>query len=389
MTQYGVTPDGFVVKPYEVILADIEADQRANISATLNLSEATPWGKNNRLKARQIANAWLIAEQCYNGFDRDKANADQLVSLGKLTGTERRGASYSFVVCDCDLDAGTTLEAGIHFAQVETDPESLWTPVEDFTAEGGDTYPVTFRAENTGPVTAIADSITVIHTSVPGWNAVNNPEDAQPGRDVDDPDTHKQRQYDQLAAAGSATARAVRSDVLEVDGVEDCIVFENDSDDWVDGMPPHSIEVLVFDGETPAADNDEIAQAIWNTRAAGVRPHGSTEGTATDALGNERVMQFTRPTYKPVYIAVELQKNDAYPGDDEARAFLVAQSQPLHGIGTSGKRRQVDSLLFDLPGVLDILAFTWGFAPSPTGTANLNAAKREILSFDTSRVVIS
>lgn len=110
---YGVTSTGFSRKTVQEILADIEAKQLSEISATLDLSSATPWGQNNGIFANEIAIAWEQLEVCYQGFDPDAAEGIQLTNLGKLTGTPRRAASYSTVTLSCTLDSGTVLTSGM------------------------------------------------------------------------------------------------------------------------------------------------------------------------------------------------------------------------------------------------------------------------------------
>ena len=55
---FGVTPTGFNAMTEADVLAAIEADQRAEISQTLDLSEESVLGKNNRIYARRIAEGW-------------------------------------------------------------------------------------------------------------------------------------------------------------------------------------------------------------------------------------------------------------------------------------------------------------------------------------------
>jgi uncharacterized phage protein gp47/JayE len=386
---YGAVSTGFNRKTVAEILSDIEAAQRAEISPNLDLSSATPWGQNNGIFANELGIAWEQLEVCYHAFDPDAAEDFLLTSLGKLTGTERRGASYSLVTLTCTLESGTTLESDVHFAAVDGNSDSLWTPDEDFTAPSTGDHEVVFRAQNTGPVAASQDTITVIHTSLVGWSAVTNPEAASVGRDVDDDATLRQRREAQLTATGSATTDAIRADVLEVDGVIDCTVFENDSDDTVDGMPPHSIEVLVYDGDPSAAGDEDIAQAIWNTRAAGIQTVGGESAAATDALGESRTVYFSRPDVVDIYIDITVETGAGFVGAPELKNYLAEQAQALHGVGDDVRIRRVDSLVFDLAGVVDVTVFEMGITASPSGTTNVTIGAREIAAFDASRITVT
>lgn len=392
----GVTAEGFQRDTVQQVLTRIQGKQRATISPRLDLSTASVLGQINGIFADELGTALESLEIAYHGFDPDMAEGFLLTSLGKLTGTPRRGASNSLVTLECELEEDTVLLSGINFAAVDGDTTSLWTPVEDFTAPSSDTHEVEFMALVPGPVTAAPNTITVIQTAVSGWTSVNNPAEAQVGRDVDDDPTLRERREAQLTAAGSATVQAIRADVLTIAEVLSCTVFENDSDDTVDGMPPHSIEVLVFDGETPAADDDAIAQKIWESKAAGIQTVGTSNGTATDSLGVERTVYFSRPEILEIYVSLTVTAGADYvaQGGDAALALYISeQASAIHETGGDVKWRRIDSLAFQfgVPGVTveDVTAFTLDTISSPLSTSNISVGPRQIASFDASRIVIT
>jgi uncharacterized phage protein gp47/JayE len=397
MPTYGSTPEGFLRKPVRQILADIEARQRATISPSLNLATDQPWGQNNGIFANELGIAWEILEVCYNAFDPDQTVDFLLTSLAKLTGTERRGASYSRVTATCTLAEGTTLESGVHFAALDDDPASLWTPEANFTAPSTGDHEIVFRATVTGPVVAQAGTL-VISTSVFGWSAITNALAADPGRNVDTDDELRQRREEQLAATGSSTVDGIRADVLKVEGIETCKVFENPTDSTVDGMPPHSIEVLIYDGVIPSVDNDVIAQAIWDTKTGGAATIGSESGTALDADGVERIVNFSRPELVEIYvdIAVQLGKSAEYltaGGDESFAEFLAAQYTAMHPIGEDVRWRRVDSVAFQYSTpnttIRDVTTFKLGTTASPTGTDNIVIGSRQLAVFDAARITVT
>lgn len=393
---YGVTEFGFSRKTTQEILADIQARQRATISSSIDLSTATPWGQNNGIFADELGAAWEVLEVCYHAFDPDQAEDFLQTSLAKLTGTERRGASYSLVTLEVDLDSGTELTSGSHFAAVDGDSTSLWTPYEDYTAATGGTQDVVFRAENPGPVSAAAGTITVIHTPIAGWNSVTNAEDADEGHAIDSDATLRSRREAQLAASGSAITDAIEADVLEIDGVETCTVEENDSDNWVGELPPKTIHAVIFDGETPTVENDLIAQTIWSSKAAGIGTTGSTSGVATDAKGATHAVRFSRPDQIPIYILATVVKGanyDSLGGATALKTFLVDELKAVHGVGQDVQYRLADSLALYFGGlrlgVLGVTAFTIGSATGPTGTVDVPISAYELATFDTSRIGIT
>lgn len=393
---YGVVASGFSRKTTQEVLADIEARQLSEISSTLVLSTATPWGQNNGIFADELGAAWEVLEVCYHAFDPDQAEDFLLTSLSKLTGTERRAASYSGVTLTVDLDTGVTLTSGTHYAAVDGDSTSLWTPLEDYVGAGGTGQDVRFRAENPGVVGANAGTITVIHTSVAGWNAVTNAEDADEGHAVDNDGTLRSRREGQLTATGSSTTSAIESDLLEVDAVESVTVTANTGNTTVGGIPPHFIHALVFDGEGGDADNDKIAQAIWSSKSAGDGTTGATSGIAEDANGVTHTVWFSRPTQVPIYIAATVVKGSKYDdlgGATALKEYLVDELKSAHGVGQDVQYRLADSMPLYWGGlrvgVQGVTAFGLGFGAGPTGTTDLVISATELATFDTSRVGIT
>lgn len=395
MTQYGVLPGGagFRRKPLDVIMQEIGEHQRANVSPSLVTSEDSPQGQLNMSVARQVDQAWRELEKLYT-LDPDKRTGAMLQMLAKLTGTVRRGASPSFVACQCNLDEGTTLLAGTHFANVVDDPDSRWTPVADFTADSDGTHEVLFQSEETGPIAATASTITVINTTLNGWNSVTNPEDATLGRTVDDDATLRERRDEDVAQAGSATARAIRADVNDVETVQSVTVFENKGDTYdARGLSPHSVEVLIDDGDPPPGDNDdEIAQAIFDAVGAGINWYSSTGdlGTATDDDGVEHIVRFSRVAYVDVHLTYSLTVGPEYAGDAAFQTFIATAAGELYStVGANLNALRLETLALQFGGVVDVVTFALELVDPPTATDNIQLGARQKPAFDSSNVDVT
>jgi uncharacterized phage protein gp47/JayE len=387
---YGVTATGFNAPTEAEILALIEADQRAEISQTLDLSEQSVLGKLNRRFAKRIADAWKATEATYHSFDPDKAVDDALVSLAKLTGTSKRGASKSTALATVTLAPETKLEAGTHFAHVAGKEDVRFTPAKTFTAPAGDApaqFKVKFEAETAGPTQAAAGSLTVIATPVVGWLSITNAEDAQPGRLTDSSADLRLRRKQSLARAGSSTGAAIRADVLAVPNVTSVQVFENYTDDTdANGLPPHSFEVVLWDDAS--ADNDAVAQAIGATRAGGIRPFGQTgdSGTATDANGVPRQVPFSRAAEVAIYIEFDVEERAGYLG---AEAFKLAVAQALNAEFGTGEAVTFYDVLDATHGLgAKIIAVRFGTMPNPTAQTDVAISPRQIARFDSGRIAV-
>jgi hypothetical protein len=177
----GVTSTGFERKTLTEILAEL----RATIDPNIVLSTESPEGQLVRIVANALAEELEVLEALYATNDPDRAEGDALESNCRLSGTARRGATKSTVTCTVNLDGGTTLEAGTHFAAVLNQPSVRFTPREDVVAAAtgpAAPYEAVFEAEVTGAVEAITGTLTVVATPVSGWNNVMNARPWSPTR---------------------------------------------------------------------------------------------------------------------------------------------------------------------------------------------------------------
>jgi len=388
----GVTAAGLEIKTVEEILSELAARQKAEIDPNLNTAADEPMGQVNGIFAAQMREGWEALQVAYHGYDPDAAEGFLLEALSALTGTVRRLATKGTVTLDCDLDMGTSLVAGTNYANVLGDPDNRWTPYVDYTATVAGPQSVLFEAEEAGEVAANAGTITVISTPVVGWNSVTNPLDATVGREEDSDTTLKERREEELRASGTATVDAMRADLLQNGDIEQAQVFENVTDSIdSNGLPPKSIEVVVYDGSPPALTDDEIAQEIWDTKGAGVRTIGTDSGTATDSLGNQHTIYFSRPIEKQIWLELDLDINilTGYAGEDAVKSAIVARGLVKLLVGSDVIVNDYLSVAQQFDGVIDVTAIRAGFAVSPVGTVNLSIGVRELAVLDTSRIAIT
>lgn len=391
---YGVQSTGFTRKTQENIVDELSTDQKADIDPNWDTSSTSIPGQMNAIVGRQLAEAWEALEGCYHGIDPDASEDRFLDIVCKLTGTFRVGSTYSEVDLIVDLDDGTTLTAGEHFAATTDEPDIRWTPLEDYTASGDGLRTIAFRCETPGPVEALAGAITTIATTLVGWNSVSQPTDAEVG---DDPETNEElrdKRVTELAAQGSSTSGAVGGKVSRAfpGQIESLTVFENETDETDEnGVPPHALEVLIYDGAVPSVDDDELAEVIYTAKSAGINTFGNENGTVIATVAGvevEKPVYFSRATLLETYLIVTLTKSKGYVGDDAVREFLAEQGNKRHGPGDDVVALVMKSLPLTLDGVYDVTNLKLGFAASPTNEANLTVGVREIARFDTSRITI-
>jgi len=393
---FGITPEGFVIKRLEDILQGIGDKQRAAFGALLDTATETELGQLNGTFASGLSECWELLEACYHGFDPDAAADYLLTVLAALTGTERRAAKASEVVLTLNLDDGTTVPAG-SLVSHSARPDIVFETLVDVTNSSGitDDFDVEAQCTQTGPTVAGNGTLTVIVNAIGGWNSVTNAEDADVGRNIDNDIILRQRREDQLALRGGSTLAAIKADLLDVSSnaeladMRNVSVLENTTDDTVDGLPPHSFEVLVDDGDTPTIDNDLIAQIIWDGKPAGIATAGGSNGTAIDDNGDSHIVYFSRVELRPVYIDLALTTTEAFPagGEDLVKEAIVAAGAE-YGISELVIALSLRATALTVTGVTDVPTFELDFTASPSATSNLDPGARARATFSTTNITI-
>lgn len=86
--------------------------------------------------------------------------------------------------------------------------------------------PISFLAEDAGPIACPPDSLTEILTPVAGWDSIINPDEGVLGRFVETDAELRLRRLKSLRLLGRGTVEAIRAQLLAV-GATSALVFEN------------------------------------------------------------------------------------------------------------------------------------------------------------------
>lgn len=252
--------------------------------------------------------------------------------------------------------------------------------------------PGSFSADDTGAIAIPQDTLNTIATPVTGWDSVINPTAGTTGRERETDSEFRTRAAN-TSSTGNATENAIVNDISNnVAGVTKAVIASNRTDvvDG-DGLPPHSFEVVVTGG----VDAD-IAQSIWETQGGGIASFGNVENTVQDSEGNDQTVFFSRATSIYIHVKVkrDLYSEEEYPanGDTQIKEAIVAWSELNQPIGKDVIRQRLNTPVYSVPGIEDILITIDGTASSggtPTyAEQNIVIAIREDAVFDTSRIVV-
>jgi uncharacterized phage protein gp47/JayE len=383
---YGLSAAGFTIKPFETIKSELEAAYRAELGASIDTTPESVLGQLIGIHAEREAELWELGLALWNSRQPDYAEGVSLDELAGLTGTVREPPRKSTVTATWYGSAGTSIPAG-RVASVAGYPDRRFVTLADATVGGGGSVAVAMESEDYGPIVANAGTLTVIETPVGGITSVTNALDAEVGADEETDAALRIRREEELRAQGEASIEAIRSELLQMEGVTSVTVFHNPTDATdADGIPPHAVEAMVQGG----ADAD-IREALFSSVAAGIATHGTESGTVTDEQGDTHTVEFTRPEELDIKVEVTFEHTADYPldGDAQVKAAVVNFAEGRFGVaGKDVILSALESPVWSVDGIYDVTQIRASIDPAALGTSNISVDARELPAFDTSRVTL-
>lgn len=274
-------------------------------------------------------------------------------------------------------------------ANVPADPSDIVDGTAHWEYLGAGTAAVDVAAQctETGPTVANSLTITDIVTPIGGWDGVTNINPATVGRNqMTNAELRILRELE-LGQPGTSPADAIRAAALEVTGVTNATVFVNNTDTTDgDGMPPHSVEVMVQGG-----DDQDIYDMLRDNVAAGIQTHGTEVGSSTDSQGTVHVMKFTRPTEITIYVAITIVKDPVtYPadGDDQVKQAIVDWGD-LQATGKNAVSSRIGAASFDVDGVLEVTTCFIKTSATPTLPTTIAISLRELATYAVARIGVT
>lgn len=268
-----------------------------------------------------------------------------------------------------------------------------------------------------GPETADTGEISEIATPVSGWTNVINLMPASPGRN-DETDDELRIRRNAATSQGYATEEAIKQAILNnVEGVISCFVKSNRTlgvpytvtefdahllsmglaigttvyapapDD--EGRPGKSFEVVVQGGE-----NQDIANTIWGTFAAGIETYGLISVSVVDSEGVSQIIKFSKPSNKYLWIRLEyvVYNEETFPDDGEVQIAdsIIAWAPGEYSLGKDIIPERILTPVYTVPGIGKVIvkvAITNSPTDLPTYTTDtISVGARDVALADNSRI---
>lgn len=332
MPEYGLTPKGFIRKPYTQIIADKEERARSFFGEDIDLSDRSPIGLYIQADSWEESRLWDEMENVYYSAYIDDAEGKQLDGLVKYIGLKRKPAQHAKGEIEIHGKSGKTIDAGI---KIMTESGIIFQTTETVMLDqsGFSVVPVeAVDAGKSGNVTA--SKITKLFNTTEGIDRLSNPTRTGSGSETESDEDLRERYYRSLSRKGKATREAVEAALLEIENLKDAYVVENATTETVNGIPPKSLAPYVFGG-----DHNAIAAAILETKAGGIQSYGDTVVEIMDSRKYKHKIGFTEAESVEIYVRVELRKNTMFkPGHENGiRTAIIQYIGGMDADGTEHK----------------------------------------------------
>jgi uncharacterized phage protein gp47/JayE len=367
-----ITALGFQRPSFEEILAEVQANA---ISKFDDGGENTPsvepedWlGANTYIIAEAKNDLYKIAEDTYYAIFLSTATG---VSLDRAAvPTQRIAEKKAIATVELTGTAATVVPAGFLF---ERDDGTQYALSNAQVLSGGvdeaQVQAVIGGIAGNAPVGAIK----FIPVPLDGLDSVVSITPASGGAPVETDSSLRARARIDRSIDRTSSLQAIVNRVLEVADVLDAVGFENTDTVPVAGRPGSSFEIVVNGGT-----DEDMAQAIFGSKPAGIESFGSTTVPVTDPTNGQVFdISFSRVVQVSISFTVTLTTNDDY---DPVAAEPIIRQAILDYTGG------VNPLAVESPGVaIGEAVYAWKAEASlfePDGSFSIAGIEEVLITLD-------
>lgn len=319
MSQNYIGINGLVTQSLNDIRNDLINKYKGIYGENINIEQNSPDGQWLNILAQEKKDILDLFTQYYNNLDPDRVIGIPQQILYKLNGLIIKAYTYSFVYVNVTVNEDVTLQGLDENADntdgtgytVRDENGNRWILVSTTDLSIG-THLLNFRAAEIGNITALPNTINVMETVIKGVASVNNPSNNYiTGNTGETSAQFRQRRNQAMAVPSQGFDESTESQMLNLPNVTQCKVYDNRSDEIVNGIPAHGIWVIV-EGGTPA----EIGEVIYNNLPPGIPMKGQQQVNVPKINGDILIVLYDVPSPAPLYVRATIKNFTNDPIDD-------------------------------------------------------------------------
>lgn len=302
--------NGLVTQSLDEIRTDLINKFKNIYGQDINIEQNSPDGQWLNILAQEKKDTLDLFTQFYNNLDPDRVIGIPQQILYKLNGLTIQAYTYSYVYVNVTITEDVTLQGlddniessdGTGYTVRDTNG-NRWILATTQNLTPG-TYLLNFRSGDLGSITALPNTITVMETVLRGVASVNNPANNYiTGNTGESSAQFRRRRNQAMAVPSQGFDESTQSQMLNLSNVTQCKVYDNRSDEVVNGIPAHGIWVIV-EGGTPA----DIGRVIYNNLPPGIPMKGSQSVLVPKINGDILQVLYDVPKAASLYVRATIK----------------------------------------------------------------------------------
>jgi uncharacterized phage protein gp47/JayE len=351
---------GLQLKTLPELVAELNDAFRAIYGNDINLDPESPDGQALNILAQYGIDIREVLQEIYSSMDPNQAQGIVLDQRVALNGIRRRAGTFTVVPVTITFDRTVTLAGLDTFSGSIDIPAGVYTVKDDsgtqfaLLASGtfaAGTQTLNFRAAELGAVEVTVGSITSPVTVIAGVTTINNLSGAIiQGQDEETDTQLLLRRERSLANIASGYLDAIEGNLLEVDGVTEVRVYENQTNIIdADDIPPHSIWAIVEGG----ADMN-IANILYAKKTAGAEYKGDIEVEVQRTFGRTELVKFDRAISEELYVEFSIILPSGIVDFEDLKVQIVENIQ--WGLGADAVASTITAFLMSINSRFQITA---------------------------------
>jgi uncharacterized phage protein gp47/JayE len=299
-----ISSTGISIPTYADVLASLTASFQSIYGSDIYVEPDSKDGQMLAIYAQAVNDANNACVSVYNAYSPATAQGANLSSVVKINGISRNVSSASTVDVLIVGQAGTTITSGV----VTDSAENPWSLPATVNIPPAGEVTVTATCQTQGAIVLTSGSALQITTPTRGWQSATAAADAAEGAPVEQDPTLRQRQTTSTAIPSLTVMEGIVGAVANVTGVTRYAAYENDTKTTdSNGITANAIALVVEGGDATA-----IADAIAAKKTPGGPTFGTTSETVTNIYGMPIVINFSRPSYQAITVAISLKALSGY-----------------------------------------------------------------------------
>lgn len=380
-----LTEKGFDRPTYDDLLEAQIARAKNLFGDDIDTGESTPLGKYIRINVADLADVYEILEGIYYARFPNTATGVSLDRLCPFAGVSRNPATYAQHKVRFKGVAGEYVPAGFEVSTADgTVTFHIYDALligEDGTAEG------VVECEELGEIGNVAvGKINTIVNPDANVESVEHLSIEVYGEEIESDTALRDRFNNSISGAGSGTATSISGAVSRVPLVDGVIVVENDTDETVDGIPPHSFKCYVL---SPTTQDELVARAIFEKKPLGIKAVGDVAVDIVDDSGVTHTIYFSRSKQTDVYIKIAINTNNYFESDgvEQIKEHIANYINTLKN-GDDVYLSSIYGYIYKAAGVVNVSSLTMGTSSSTCAAADITINSDAVARISTDNIEV-